>query len=153
MLNIALVDPEIPQNTGNVVRLCAACGASLHLVGKLGFDLDDAKLKRAGLDYWRSVIVGVHSDLESLARALPESRWLLFSKRGKVRYDNISYQKGDLLVFGSESKGLPRSLLQEHEESLVYIPISSEVRSLNLAATVHVAVYEAWRQKDFKNFA
>jgi tRNA (cytidine/uridine-2'-O-)-methyltransferase len=153
MFQVALLDPEIPQNTGNIVRLCAACGAGLHLVGKLGYTLDDAKLKRAGLDYWRSVVVGVHRDLASLAEAVPADRWLLFSKKGKTRYDLIGYEDDHLLLFGPESVGLSEALLETHQDQTVFIPISAQVRSLNLAAAVHVAVYEGLRQKNFQNFA
>jgi tRNA (cytidine/uridine-2'-O-)-methyltransferase len=153
MVQVALLDPEIPQNTGNIVRLCAACGAGLHLVGRLGYTLDDAKLKRAGLDYWRSVVVGVHRDLESLASAVPPERWLLFSKKGKTRYDLVSYEDDHLLFFGPESTGFSEQLLELHQERSVHIPISDRVRSLNLAAAVHVAVYEGLRQRNFQNFA
>jgi tRNA (cytidine/uridine-2'-O-)-methyltransferase len=153
MFQVALLDPEIPQNTGNIVRLCAACGAGLHLVGKLGYTLDDAKLKRAGLDYWRSVVVGVHRDLESLAAAVPTDRWLLYSKKGKTRYDLITYDDDHLLLFGPESAGFSDQLLEAHRDRTVFIPISDRVGSLNLAAAVHVAVYEGLRQKNFLNFA
>jgi tRNA (cytidine/uridine-2'-O-)-methyltransferase len=152
MVEIVMVDPEIPQNTGSVVRLCAAVGARLHLVGNLAFSLDDAKLRRAGLDYWRSVVVGVYPDLESLAEALPDRRWFYLSKKGSVRYDKVDFREGDVLVFGSESTGLPQNVLDENESSSLFVPISSNVRSLNLSAAVHIVVYEANRQNGFKNW-
>lgn len=153
MIDIVLVDPEIPQNTGSVVRLCAAVGARLHLVGRIAFSLDDAKLKRAGLDYWRSVVVGIYPTLADLEHVLPGRRWFFLSKKGETRYDLVDFQPNDVLVFGSESRGLPESLLSEKKGSTVFIPTTGNVRSLNLSSAVHVVVYEALRQQGFIDFA
>jgi len=153
MFHVVLVEPEIPQNTGSVIRMCAATGAQLHLVGRLGFTLDDARLRRAGLDYWRSVVVGIYPDMEALAERIDPSRWYLFSKRGDLRYDQVEYSEGDALIFGSESTGLSASLREAYADRAVFLPILGNVRSINLSAAVHIAIYEAHRQKNFKNFA
>ncbi len=153
MFHVVLVEPEIPQNTGSVIRMCAATGAQLHLVGRLGFTLDDARLRRAGLDYWRSVVVGIYPDMEALAERIDPSRWYLFTKRGSRRYDRVEYQEGDALIFGSESTGLSASLREGYADRAVFLPILKNVRSINLSAAVHVVIFEAHRQKNFKNFA
>ena len=153
MFHVVLVEPEIPQNTGSVIRMCAATGARLHLVGRLGFTLDDARLRRAGLDYWRSVVVGLYPDMEALAARIDPARWYLFRKRGSKRYDRVAYRDGDALIFGSESVGLSTSLCGDHAERTVFLPILENVRSINLSAAVHVAIYEANRQENFNIFA
>ena len=144
-MHVALVEPEIPQNTGSVARLCAATETPLHLVGKLGFSLEDRYLKRAGLDYWPFVDLSVHADWASF-RATRNSRLLAFSTHGKSSYTKISFQEDDILVFGSESQGLGPQLRQELAP-LHRIPIAgSGVRSLNLANAVSIVVYEGLRQ-------
>jgi tRNA (cytidine/uridine-2'-O-)-methyltransferase len=147
MLHVALWEPEIPPNTGNVARLCAATGVPLHLIGRLGFRLDDRHLRRAGLDYWDAVDLRRHASLADLEAALPASRLICFSARATRRYTDLAYHPGDCLLFGSESRGLPPSLLARHAEHTVCLPMpSGHVRSLNLATAVGIALYEALRQ-------
>ena len=146
-LQVVLVHPEIPPNTGNVARLCAATGTRLHLVEPLGFTITDAHLRRAGLDYWDAVQVQVHPSWPACLDALPSAR-LFFCSTGSSRpYTQIEYRPGDALVFGCETKGLPDDLLAAHADSVCGIPIQTQhVRSLNLSSAVAVVVYEALRQ-------
>src|SRR4051812_8655899 len=147
MLHVALWEPEIPPNTGNVARLCAATGVTLHLIGRLGFRLDDRSLRRAGLDYWPHVRCLRHATLEDFETALAGSRLFPFSARASQLYTRPSYQPGDCLLFGGESRGLPPEVLQRHAERAVTLPMpAGKVRSLNLSTAVGVAVYEALRQ-------
>jgi tRNA (cytidine/uridine-2'-O-)-methyltransferase len=146
-LRVALVEPEIPPNTGNIARLCAAVGSPLHLIGPLGFRLHDRALRRAGVDYWDAVNVHRHATVaEFLHDAAPPRVWL-FSTRGARSHFDVSYAPGDALVFGSESRGLDDALLDAYPEQVVQIPMrTDQVRSLNLANAVAIAVYEALRQ-------
>ena len=147
MLHVALWEPEIPPNTGNVARLCAATGAVLHLIGRLGFRLDNRSLRRAGLDYWDRVTVHRHADLPAFEAALPGARLICFSAHATRPYSRLSYRPGDCLLFGGESHGLPEGVLQRHAEHVVTIPMpAGGVRSLNLATAVGIALYEALRQ-------
>lgn len=147
-LNIALVEPEIPPNTGNIARLCAATGSRLHLVGKLGFRLTDSRVRRAGLDYWDSVDITRHESIPAFHAAVPGRRFY-FSTTGVTAYTQVRYEAGDSLVFGSESAGLPMDILAENAAYVVGIPIRhNHVRSLNLATSVAIALYEALRQID-----
>jgi tRNA (cytidine/uridine-2'-O-)-methyltransferase len=149
LLHVALFDPEIPPNAGNIARLCAANGLALHLVGRLGFRMDDRSLRRAGLDYWPLVDVRRHARLEDLKASLPRSRFFYFSARAETSLFDISYQAGDCLVFGPESRGLPERLLTENPGATLAIPMRcTGVRSLNLATAAGIAVYEALRQLD-----
>ncbi|MEP6938378.1 MAG: tRNA (uridine(34)/cytosine(34)/5-carboxymethylaminomethyluridine(34)-2'-O)-methyltransferase TrmL [Rudaea sp.] len=150
MLHVVLYQPEIPPNTGNVIRLCANSGARLHLIRPLGFDLDHAKLRRAGLDYHEFATVDVHDDLDAfVARARP-ARMLALSTRGGTLYTNIRFDDGDALVFGPETRGLPQSLLDALPATQrVRLPMRPGNRSLNLSNAVAVVVYEAWRQQGF----
>jgi tRNA (cytidine/uridine-2'-O-)-methyltransferase len=142
-----LIEPEIPPNTGNVARLCAATGACLHLVGKLGFSIDDRQLKRAGLDYWDKVKLWQWQSLEQLQTAHPEGRfWYLSTKVARNCYEQGIYQPGDFLVFGKETAGLPAELLAANQERCLTIPMPGQVRSLNLSNAVAVVLYEALRQ-------
>ncbi|MBC8121628.1 MAG: tRNA (cytidine(34)-2'-O)-methyltransferase [Gemmatimonadaceae bacterium] len=144
-LNVVLVDPEIPPNTGNIARTCAATKLSLHLVGSLGFQLTDRHLKRAGLDYWEHVDLHYHTDFATLVAGQPQARFIYTSaRRGQILWD-FAFAQGDWLVFGSESRGLPQNLLGP-EQSVVTVPVYGQVRSLNLANAVAVVVYEALRQ-------
>lgn len=144
---IVLIEPEIPPNTGNIARLCAATGAVLHLVGKLGFSIDDRHLKRAGLDYWDKVEVQQWPDFESLRAAHPEARyWYLTTKVERNCYTEGLYRSGDFLVFGRETSGLPAELLAANPEYCLTIPMPGKVRSLNLSNAVAVVLYEALRQ-------
>lgn len=149
MLNIVLVEPEIPANTGNIARTCAATGSVLHLVKPLGFDISDKAVKRAGLDYWHLVDVRVYENLDDFfEKNHPEQLWL-FSTKAPHSYAEVSYADGCYLMFGKETKGLPEDLLAEHFDECVRIPIRAEARSLNLSNSVAVGVFEALRQQDF----
>ncbi|MDD5679156.1 MAG: tRNA (cytidine(34)-2'-O)-methyltransferase [Kiritimatiellae bacterium] len=146
-LQVALIEPEIPPNTGNIARLCAATGTRLHLVGRLGFRLNDAKLRRAGLDYWDAVDLERNADLAELFRCAAPSTCHFFSTRGVVNYTSVRYQAGDTLVFGCETRGLPEELLDQYPDHVLGIPMQGDrVRSLNLANAVAIVLYEALRQ-------
>jgi tRNA (cytidine/uridine-2'-O-)-methyltransferase len=148
VVEVVLWQPEIPPNTGNIIRLCANTGALLHLVRPLGFDMDDRELRRAGLDYHEYAQVQIHDDMSSLLRARPTARLLAFTTKGEYRHDQIHYRDGDLLLFGPESRGLPPDLLACAAQR-VRIPMRPAVRSLNLSNAVAVAVYEVWRQSGY----
>jgi tRNA (cytidine/uridine-2'-O-)-methyltransferase len=148
-LHVVLVNPEIPPNTGNVARLCAATGTRLHLVEPLGFEITDAQLRRAGLDYWDAVQVQVHPSWPDCLAALGPARLHLYSTGSARRYDHAAYRPGDALVFGCETKGLPDALLATYADAVLGIPIlTRHVRSLNLSSAVAIATYEALRQID-----
>lgn len=150
MLNLVLYQPEIPPNTGNIIRLCANTGCNLHLIKPLGFDLDDKKLRRAGLDYREFATVQVHEDLEALQRRLPDSRLLAVSTRGTTAFHRCEYRAGDAIVLGPETRGLPTSLLEAlPTEQLLRIPMQAGSRSLNLSNAAAVICYEALRQLGF----
>jgi len=147
MLHVALVEPEIPPNTGNIARLCAATFSELHIVGVTGFRMDDRTLKRAGLDYWSEVRLHRHIDLERLYAALPDSRFLYLTTKTERLYTDWEFADGDCLVFGPETRGLPEKLLKANHERCLTIPMPNEqVRSLNLANSVGIVLYEALRQ-------
>jgi tRNA (cytidine/uridine-2'-O-)-methyltransferase len=146
LINVVLYQPEIAYNTGSVGRTCAAVGAKLWLVRPLGFRIDDAHLRRAGMDYWQHLMWQAVDDWKALVTALPGGRRWLFTKNARRSYLEAVYQPGDVLVFGCESAGLPDSLLAAHSDSQLRIPIRPEVRSLNLSNSVAVALYEASRQ-------
>ncbi len=152
MFNIVLVEPEIPQNTGNIARTCAATGARLHLVRPLGFEVDDKHLKRAGLDYWGDVEIFYYDSVEEVFAAFPSPRFWFFTTKGQKRHTDAKFGDGDFLVFGKETRGLPEELLKEHRESCLRIPMLGETRSLNLSNSVAIALYEALRQLDFEGF-
>ena len=146
MLHVALWEPEIPPNTGNIARLCAATGARLHLIGRLGFRLGDRELKRAGLDYWPDVEIRRHDSLEAFEASL-NGRLLCFSAHANEPYTRAGFCAGDCLVFGNESRGLPASVLERHAGCVFRIPMpTGKVRSLNLATAVGIVLYEALRQ-------
>ena len=147
LVHIALFKPEIHPNTGNVARLCAANGIPLHLVGTLGFRIDNRSVRRAGLDYWPFVDIRREEDLRELKSKLPDSRFFYLSAHAEKRYTDVEYRAGDCFVFGPESKGLPEELLQENRDHALRIPmLSKNIRSLNLATAVGIVVYEALRQ-------
>ena len=147
IIHVALYKPEIHPNAGNIARLCAANGLPLHLVGNLGFRIDDRSIRRAGLDYWPFVDLRREADLAELKAALPDSRLFYFSARAERLYTDIAYRAGDCLVFGPESSGFPEELMRENRDYALRIPMrSSNVRSLNLATAAGIAVYEALRQ-------
>ncbi len=146
-LHVALYQPEIPQNTGNVARTCAATHTPLHLIGPLGFRLSDRYLKRAGLDYWPHVQLKVHASMEALRKELSFPRMVYFSAHASRRYYEFHFLPGDCLVFGSETRGLPADILDSETDRILQIPIDrSRVRSLNLATSVGAALFEALRQ-------
>lgn len=147
-LNIVLVEPQIPQNTGNIARTCAATGARLHLVKPMGFTVDDKKLKRAGLDYWHLLDITYYENLQDFFEK-NSGPFYYFTTKARHRYSDVKYPDGAYLVFGREDAGLPESLLYENPETCVRLPMRSMARSLNLSNTVAIAVYEALRQHDF----
>lgn len=145
--HIVLIEPEIPPNTGNIARLCAATGTSLHLVGKLGFSIDDKHLRRAGLDYWHAVDLHRWESFEELRRSVPQGRFWYTSKRAVKSHLQAEFRDGDYLVFGKESLGLPDEMLNNEAEWGLRIPIRTElVRSLNLSTAAGIILYEALRQ-------
>jgi len=147
--HIVLIEPEIPPNTGNIARLCGATGSVLHLVGELGFSIDDKHLKRAGLDYWEAVDIRRWDSFAELQAMLPDGRFWYTSKKASLSYIQADYKPGDFLVFGKETLGLPEELLSANSERAIRIPIRSPVvRSLNLATAAGVILYEALRQTD-----
>lgn len=149
MFHIVLVEPEIPQNTGNIARTCAVTGAALHLVRPLGFSLDDRQLKRAGLDYWNELSVSYYDSFAEVEQAHPEARFFLLSTHATRCYSDAAYQDGDFLVFGKETAGLGPALLSRRSEDAVRIPMRPGLRSLNLSNTVALVLYEALRQTGF----
>ena len=150
MLHLILYEPEIPPNTGNVIRLCANTGTRLHLVEPLGFDLEHAKLRRAGLDYREYASVAVHPDLAACLAVIGSARVFALSTRGALRYDRVTYREGDVLLFGPETRGLPQALLELIDPARrLRIPMRAGSRSLNLANSAAVVVFEAWRQLGF----
>lgn len=149
MFHIVLYQPEIPPNTGNIIRLCANTGAQLHLIKPLGFELDDKKLRRAGLDYHEFADVNQFDDLEQFEQTIQPNRLFAFSTKGKRNYADVDYQPGDALVFGPESRGLPMTLLEAMGDHVVRLPMLPHSRSLNLSNTVAIGLFEAWRQNDF----
>lgn len=149
MFHIVLFEPEIPANTGNIIRLCANAGMQLHLIKPLGFDLDDKKLRRAGLDYHEWVAVQLHESLPDFLAKVQPSRIFALTTKGKTTYSDVTFQVGDTFLFGPETRGLPAEILQEIGERCLYLPMQPESRSLNLSNTVAIVLYEAWRQVGF----
>lgn len=150
MFHIVLVEPEIPQNAGNIARTCAATGTALHMIRPLGFEVSDKYLKRAGLDYWNLVDISYYDSFDELRAKYPNARFFFFTTKARRRHSDVSFQDGDFLVFGKETKGLPEELLLENEETCLRIPMFSEARSLNLSNSAAIAVYEALRQTDYQ---
>ncbi len=148
-INIALIEPEIPQNTGNIARTCAATGASLHLVKPMGFTVDDKKLKRAGLDYWHELDITYYESLEEFLSRNKNEVMYFYSTKAPRAYTDVVYPERVFLVFGKETKGLPEDLLHENPGSCVRIPMRDKLRSLNLSNSAAIAVYEVLRQHNF----
>lgn len=148
-LNIVLIEPEIPQNTGNIARTCAATGARLHLVEPMGFRIDDKKLKRAGLDYWHLLDITYYSSTEDFFNKNKDGNFYYFSTKAKHKYSDIKYPDNVYIVFGKETAGLPEALLYDNPDTTVRIPMISDARSLNLSNSVAIGVYEILRQWDF----
>lgn len=145
-INIVLFEPEIPQNTGNIVRLCACTGADLYLIGKLGFSLSDKYLKRAGLDYWDCANVIQVPTLEELKNKFPKSNFYYLTTKSKNEYYKCKFQDGDFLVFGPETRGIPEDILKDNSNRCLTIPMKKNQRSLNLSNSVAIVLYEALRQ-------
>lgn len=150
MFDIVLFQPEIPPNTGNLIRLAANTGCRLHLIEPLGFDLSDKQVARAGLDYHDMACVRVHADWSTAQRALPDRRWFALTTKGSTRFSEIRFQPGDALLFGPESRGLPPDVLAQFDTgSRLRLPMLEGSRSMNLSNAVSVVVFEAWRQNNF----
>lgn len=152
MINIVLVEPEIPQNTGNIVRTGAATGSAVHLVRPLGFDTSDKMLKRAGLDYWKDCQIFYWDSFEQLQQAHPDGQYFYFSTKAQQHHCQPTYGNNVFLVFGKESKGLPEELVHQNYANAVRIPMLANTRSLNLSNSVAIAVYEVLRQHNFEGF-
>ncbi len=154
MFHVVLYQPEIPPNTGNAIRLCANAGAALHLIEPLGFPIDHARMRRAGLDYREFADLRVHPSLRAFLDAVRPERLFAFSSKARVRFDGVAYAPGDALMFGPETRGLPEAVLETLPEAQrLYLPMRPRNRSLNLSNAVAVAVYEAWRQQGFDGAA
>ncbi len=149
-IHIVLHEPEIPQNTGNIARTCAATGASLHLIRPLGFTIDDKRMKRAGLDYWDKLDVHYYDGLEDFYARNPSAQVYYFTTKAQHRHIDVSYPEEVFLMFGKETRGLPEELLLDHPDVCVRIPMRNHLRSLNLSNSVAIAVYEVLRQYDFE---
>jgi tRNA (cytidine/uridine-2'-O-)-methyltransferase len=150
VFHIVLYQPEIPPNTGNIIRLCANTGSHLHVVHPLGFELDDKRLRRAGLDYHEFASVLQHQNLNDCLASMPSQRVFALSTRGRQRYDQVAYQAGDIFLFGPETRGLPQTVLDSlPAEQRLRLPMVNGQRSLNLSNTAAIMLYEAWRQMDF----
>ncbi len=150
-INIVLVEPEIPQNTGNIARSCAATGAALHLVGPLGFSIGDRYLKRAGLDYWKYVNLKYYDSLQEFFDLNKEANFFFSTTKAQKSYHEIKYTEDFFILFGKETKGLPETLLKANYEKCLRIPMLDNMRSLNLSNSVAIILYEALRQDGFKN--
>lgn len=148
-LNIVLFEPQIPQNTGNIARTCACTGARLHLVGPMGFAVEDKKLKRAGLDYWNLLDITYYDDTASFLRQHQEDRLWFFTTKGRKRYSDAPYPAGSYLIFGREDAGIQEEILLQHPDTCLRLPMISGARSLNLSNTVAIVTYEVLRQWDF----
>ena len=149
-INIVLLEPEIPQNTGNIARTCAATGAALHLIKPLGFEIDDRKLKRAGLDYWNELDITYYENFADFREKNPDAELYFFTTKAKYNYSDVKYPDKVFLMFGKETKGLPEELLYANPDRCVRIPMRDKLRSLNLSNSAAIAVYEVLRQKDFE---
>lgn len=148
-MHIVLVEPEIPHNTGNIARTCAATGTVLHLVKPLGFSVDDKYLKRAGLDYWHLVKIHYHDSFDELRKKYPDNTFYYLTTKGKKLYSDVKYGLNDFLVFGKETAGLPKELLNANQEYCLRVPMANDARSLNLSNSAAIVLYEAWRQNGF----
>lgn len=150
-LHVVLVNPEIPPNTGNIARTCAATGCVLHLVKPLGFDISEKAVRRAGLDYWEHVEINVHESLDEFMEKYQGHRMFLSTTKGMHRYDEIEFEDEDIILFGRETAGLPKEFIEAHKENAIRIPMSAktELRSLNLSNAVAIVVFEALRQLEF----
>jgi len=149
-MHIVLLEPEIPQNAGNIARTCAVTGSVLHLIKPLGFSVEDKYLKRAGLDYWQYLDIRYYENFNDFVSKNPDARLIMATTKAKKVYTEINYKEDDYIVFGKESAGIPEEILLEYKETSVRIPMAGTLRSLNLSNSVAIMVYEALRQQDFK---
>lgn len=152
-MNIVLVEPEIPQNTGNIARTCAVTGSNLHLVRPLGFSTSDRYLKRAGLDYWDKLDISYYDDLDDFFRKNRKARFFYATTKAVQSYDRPEYKMDDFFLFGKETAGLPEKLLKENLDNCIRIPMKDSLRSLNLSNSVSIIIYEALRQNNFANLS
>lgn len=152
MLNVVLLEPEIPANTGNIGRTCVATGAKLHLIEPLGFKIDEKSLRRAGLDYWHKLDVTVYESFEDFLKRNPGAKIYMATTKSKQTYAEVSYEDDCYIMFGKESAGIPEEILLDYKETAVRIPMLDDIRSLNLSNSVAIVLYEALRQQGFKNF-
>ena len=152
-LNLVLLEPEIPQNTGNIARTCAATDASLHMIKPFGFKIDDAKLKRAGMDYWYHLDIHYYENLDEFFQKNPDCEFYLFTKKASKRHTDIQYGKRVFFFFGRESEGLPEPLLQKYPERCIRIPMKEGLRSLNQSNSAAIAAYEYLRQNEFEGLS
>lgn len=150
VLNIVLFEPEIPQNTGNIGRTCVATGTRLHLIGPMGFKIDEKSVKRAGMDYWDKLYVKEYIGYEDFVEKNPDAKIYMATTKAKHRYTDVKFEEDCYIMFGKESAGIPEELLVDNEENCIRIPMNEDIRSLNLANSVAIVLYEALRQQDFK---
>ncbi len=150
MLNIVLLEPEIPQNTGNIGRTCVATGTRLHLIEPLGFSLSEKALKRAGMDYWQHLDVTVYEDFEDFCKKNPDAKIYMATTKGLNIYSEVNYEPDCYIMFGKESGGIPEEILVNHQEDAIRIPMNPEIRSLNLSNSVAIVLYEALKQNHFE---
>ncbi len=149
MLNIVLFEPEIPQNTGNIGRTCVATGTRLHLIGPMGFQISEKAVKRAGMDYWKQLDVTEYDGYEDFVEKNPHARVYYATTKARHRYTEVSFEEDCYIMFGKESAGIPEEILVEHEDTCIRIPMNEDIRSLNLANSVAIVLYEALRQQNF----
>ena len=149
MINIVLYNPQIPPNTGNIMRLCSNTGFSLHIIEPLGFHLDDKSLKRAKLDYFSNIEPKIYEDLETYCKSIDAANLVIITKFGKKKYTEAKFNENSIIIFGSETKGLPKSFIKKHESNTFRIPMLSNSRSLNLSNAVAIIAYEAWKCLNF----
>ncbi len=147
--NIVLLEPEIPQNTGNIARTCAATGSILHLIKPLGFELDEKHLKRAGLDYWDKLELHIYENFEEFINKNPNARVFMATTKALNKYTDVEYKAGDYIMFGKESAGIPEEILVEYKKTCIRIPMKQDTRSLNLSNSANIILFEALRQNDF----
>lgn len=150
MLNVVLLEPEIPQNTGNIGRTCVATGTRLHLIEPMGFKIDEKQVKRAGLDYWNKLDVTVYKNFHEFCQKNPGARIYMATTKGLNLYSEVKYDKDSYIMFGKESAGIPEEILVKHKEDAIRIPMNPDIRSLNLSNSVAIVVYEALRQLNFE---
>ncbi len=148
-MNIVLLEPEIPQNTGNIGRTCVATGTKLHLIEPMGFRITEKALKRAGMDYWEKLDVTIYDNYEDFLQKNPGAKIYMATTKAPQKYDDVAYEPDCYIMFGKESAGIPEDILVEHQETAIRIPMNPEIRSLNLSNSVAIVLYEALRQNDF----